>query len=255
MKRLKPFVALLIILVACKSPEEPKEVRENYSDDLVNATLWYQTSDEMKAQYRQAYHHAGELLLKYHRELETGVPSAVILDVDETVLDNSPYEARLIQNGESYNPESWAQWVREAVAMPLPGALEFTLMADSLDVDVFYITNRDIRLLEPTLKNLKEKGFPVAEEGHLLLKEKTSNKTERRNKVKEHFNVLLLVGDQLTDFAEEIPFDSDTVRDHFIMLPNPMYGSFLDKAYQGDFSIPESEKAARRRAALKTGTK
>ncbi|HBF22044.1 MAG: 5'-nucleotidase, lipoprotein e(P4) family [Owenweeksia sp.] len=248
MKIVQLSLTLLILAVACKAPEEP---RVNYSDDLVNATLWYQNGDEMKAQYQQAYIRAGELLQKYLQETGDSIPAAVILDVDETVLDNSPYEAWLIQNGESYNPDSWSRWVGEATAEPLPGALAFTQMADSLGVEVFYITNRAHELLEPTQRNLAEAGFPQADEKHLMLKTSTSDKTERREAVKKDYRVLLLVGDQLTDFTQETAWDRDTVRQHFIMLPNPMYGGFLDKAYDNDYSMSEKEKAAKRKAALK----
>ncbi len=249
MKKLKLVAPALALAMACQQP--PVETEQNYSDDLVNATLWYQLGDEAKAQYQQAYNRARSLLQKHLGEANDSVPLAVILDVDETVLDNCPYEARLIQSGESYNPESWAQWVKEANAKPLPGALAFTQMADSMGVEVFYITNRASELWEPTQKNLAEAGFPQVNEEHLILKTTTSNKTERRETVKENHRVLLLIGDQLTDFAEEADWQSDTVQNHFIMLPNPMYGGFLDKAYGGDYSLPEQEKAAKRRAALK----
>src|SRR5699024_4039422 len=84
-----------------------------------------------------------------------GLPPAVVLDIDETVLDNSPYQARLIRDNARYDDVTWAEWVREEAARPLPGALAFTRAAAARGITVIYLSNRDHALDEATLANLR----------------------------------------------------------------------------------------------------
>src|SRR5690606_35019318 len=125
------------------------------ANENLHATLWTQTAAEYRAVALQTYAAARERLADALADpswsaevaqLRAGgfeaLPPAVILDVDETVLDNAPYQARLIRDGGVYTPETWAAWVEEAAAAAVPGALAFTRAADSLGVAVIYLTNR-----------------------------------------------------------------------------------------------------------------
>ena len=144
----------------------------------------------------------------------------------------------------------------QASARPTPGALAFLLHVQQSGCEVFYITNRDVRERASTLKNLNDLGFPFADEAHLLLMEGTSDKTERRAKVASTHRIVLLVGDQLRDFDERFKDRSvnmgrdrvdalgDTLMQYFILLPNPMYGTYRD-AVQGKGS--DAEKYERMR--------
>jgi 5'-nucleotidase (lipoprotein e(P4) family) len=187
---------------------------------------------------------------------------AVVLDLDETVLDNSPYEARLFLEGKNYDPKSWEKWCFEAKAEALPGATDFLHFADSIGLKIFYISNRKIGVFEPTLKNLKALKLPQAEKEHLLLRTTKSDKTERRNMVKAHHQILLYVGDNLTDYDQKFAERDSTlgkqlVKKHrkellhnFIMLPNPMYGEWESAIYGNDYSITLEEKLNLRREKL-----
>ncbi len=236
------------------------------SEHLAMATLWFQKSAEAKAVYYQTFNYAKILLennLKKDRfKLKKKKPKAVITDIDETVLNNSPYEARLIESGTSYNSESWTKWVNEKQAKALPGAVDFLHFAKEKGVEVFYISNRSVKLLKPTLENLVNVGFPFADEKHILLKDKTSDKTARRDSVLKNYDVILYLGDNLRDFNRNFKYSAktnrnDSVEAHkdlfgstYIVFPNPMYGEWEKAAYKGDFGKSNEKKRKMRIDAL-----
>ena len=241
MKHTPIHIALAItILVSGCTKTDPNRLQ----DPLLQATSWYQHSAEMKALCYQAYHWAGrELVLRISEGSEK--PLAVVLDIDETVLDNSPQTAQQIVDREPYTDEMWDEWCLLARAEPLPGALEFTREASNLGIEVFYISNRRIHLLDVTLQNLMEAGFPNADSGHVLLKTDTSVKDARREKVRETHEIALLVGDNLGDFSgifddrnggravQQVWENRDRFGTRFILLPNPMYGGW-EKPFRGE---------------------
>lgn len=234
---------------------------------LLHSTLWTQTSVEYAGTARQAYEVA-EVMLKralvdstWTASLEQeeagsetyrSKPPAVVLDLDETVLDNSPYQARLILGDEAYAPKSWKAWVREEKAGPVPGALDFTQTAVENGVQVIYLTNRDADVEVSTRKNLEVLGFPVNDNPDAVLtqgeKEEWVPKTTRREWVANQYRILLLVGDNLGDFASEVDTTvaarhsrSRSFRDYWgtrwIVLPNSQYGSWEGALYDFDYSL------------------
>lgn len=260
------FFITILTIGACQqiSEEERMSAGEKLSMQLGNATLWFQQSAEMEALYLQAYER-GKMLLKIKMDTisDTELGPAVVLDLDETVLDNSPFEANLFLNGNNYSSEAWKTWCEKASAKALPGAIDFLNFADSIGLKIFYISNRKIDLFEPTLKNLKALKLPQAEKEHLLLRTTKSDKTTRREKVKADHQILLFVGDNLTDYKEVFAQrDSTLAKDlvkkyqkellhNFIMLPNPMYGEWESAIYENDFSKSAEEKLKLRNNALK----
>lgn len=259
------FIISILFFSSCQqfSKKQPLGSEEKLSMQLGNATLWFQQSAEMEASFLQAYD-KGKILLKIKMDTlsDSGLKPAVILDLDETVLDNSPYEARLFLKGENYSSESWKKWCNEAQADALPGAVNFLNFADSLGLKIFYVSNRKIGVFEPTLKNLKTLKLPQAEKDHLLLRTTKSDKTERREMVKTDHQILLYVGDNLTDYSQifaerDSTLGKDLVKKHqkellhnFIMLPNPMYGEWESAIYENDFSKTADEKIEMRRKMM-----
>jgi 5'-nucleotidase (lipoprotein e(P4) family) len=265
---LVPFTALLACSGArpVAEPTPPpatdaKDPTRSLSQMGADAVLWQNTSAEAYWIYKQAYEVAATRMMwniversKAYREGEKRRPMAVIVDIDETVLDNSPYQITAVKNGRTFDQNEWKVWTDKASAKASPGALEFLRMAKDATCEVFYITNRDIRERATTLKNLSDLGFPDADEAHLLLMDGTSDKTERRARVRATHDVVLLVGDQLRDFDERFKDRSvndgkavvdalaDSLSKYFILLPNPMYGTYRD-AVQGKGS--EAEKLQR----------
>jgi 5'-nucleotidase (lipoprotein e(P4) family) len=238
----------------------------------LNAVIWMQTALEYEASALQAYRLA-QLQLdaaladpSWTAAIEqTGdaskLPPAVILDVDETVLDNSYYQARMVRDNTAYAAATWDPWVQEARATAIPGAREFTEYAVRKGVTVFYVTNRAANLEEATRKNLAAEQFPLAGGLDTILARgerpewSASAKGPRRAHVAREYRILLLVGDDLGDFVVEAVGTPQERRAHtqpyenwwgrrWIMLPNPTYGSW-ERAVVG---TSQDHLAARRRA-------
>jgi 5'-nucleotidase (lipoprotein e(P4) family) len=242
-----PFLFALLFLQACGHVTAEKEINlidkgkdQNY---MMGATLYFQTAAEVKALQLQAYNVARDYLdrelLKARKDKR-----AIIVDADETIIDNSPYQVDNILKNQSYNSTSWEQWVEKAQAQAIPGALAFLNYAHQKGISIFYISNRKQKNHEATLKNLKNLGFPVAQNS-LLLREKDNDKTKRRSLVENNYFIVMLMGDNLGDFLEV--FQGKSVRERFkltdeyaemfgrrfIVLPNPMYGEWETILYQG----------------------
>lgn len=211
------------------------------------ATNWYQTSGEARALYLQGYNVATQRLKEYLKTPHTKTYS-IVLDLDETVLDNSPYQAENIILGRGYDSKSWDEWVNMKKAKAVPGAKEFLQFADKNGVKIYYISDRTESQLEATIENLRAEGIPVQANDSVLLKNKDdkSGKVNRREYVKNHTQLIMLFGDNLSDFdlfssksidernakVEEL---SKEFGDRFIIFPNPLYGAFETAIYGGKF--------------------
>jgi 5'-nucleotidase (lipoprotein e(P4) family) len=230
------------------------------------AVLWTQTSGEMRALAYQAFTFARIILdrdLRLNRR--SRMRRAVVVDVDETILDNSSYQATLLKNRQNHSGQRWTDWVNRAEAAAVPGAVEFLRYASRRGVRVFYITNRNEAEKNGTAANLKKLGFPDVNDQTLLVKTDGSSKEPRRRAVGSKFRIVLLMGDNLNDFAEVFE-KSKTVTDRlaaveknrdqfgtrFIMLPNVMYGDWESAIYDYNFKLTDEERAARRKSQLKT---
>jgi 5'-nucleotidase (lipoprotein e(P4) family) len=229
------------------------------------ATLWQQASGEARALEYQTYVLARMLLDRDLRNRRIKMRRAIVVDVDETILDNSRYQGMLIKKGVNY-PEGWTDWCNRAEATPIPGALDFLKYANSRGVRVFYVTNRKVAEKDGTARNLKNLGFPEVNDETLLVRTDTKNdsKEPRRQSVKSRYHLVLLMGDNLNDFSD-IFEKSKTVATrldateknrsqfgtHFIVLPNAMYGDWENSIYEYNFKLSSEEKQTKRRALLK----
>ena len=230
----------------------------------VGATLWQQSSGEKRALAYQAFALA-RMMLDRDLHRHTRMKRAVIVDVDETILDNSRHEAWQIKNNRNYNSKDWTEWCNRAEADAVPGAVEFLRYANSRGVRVFYITNRKDIEKDGTARNLKRLGFPEVTDETLLVKEgETSSKEGRRSDVGKKYHVVLLMGDDLNDFAAV--FEQGTTvasriaaadqnknqfGTRFIMLPNPMYGHWEDVINADMKEMSEAAKSAKRKSLLR----
>ncbi len=249
------LVMIAVSLMGCASSQQ-KLMEQN-----LMAVNWFQTAGEVKALQYQAYSVAKFELWKALKKT-TRKPKAIVVDIDETVLDNSPFQAQSIKDGTSY-PVGWKEWVFAAQAKPIPGAVEFLNYAAKRGVVTFYVSNRRAWGLEPTYKNLKAVGFPVKKE-NILLKTTTSNKEPRRQKILKKYDIILFFGDNLGDFAESFEHKTFSERSaevdklkqnfghKFIVLPNPMYGSWEGAMAKGYFKMDAAQKSEVRHQRLKT---
>jgi 5'-nucleotidase (lipoprotein e(P4) family) len=230
--RLAPIVLLLLLIpLACKK-----------SPPLADkALLWFQQSAECRALFLQTYALAGERLERIATESDS-LTSAIIIDIDETVLDNSPQQAG-IELGRHPDPrQSWDEWCQAALASPLPGALDFLTRADRLGFAIFYLSNRAKKHAEATRKNLQKWGFPQTSPDRILLRGEESSKEDRRLLVAQSHRIVMLLGDNLgdlcADFETEFPENRSAQVDRhvsdfgsrFVVFPNPMYGSWQKNA-------------------------
>lgn len=230
-------------------------------DGKLFATAFQQRSAEYKALCYQAFNIARLRVDEFNRE-RSPKPKAIMTDIDETILNNSPYEAHQLLHGKDYDDTSWVDWTSKGIADTLPGALNFLKFASSSGIEIFYVTNRGENEREGTLNNLKRFNFPNADNEHLLLKGKISSKEGRKKLISETHTIVMLMGDNMNDFsflfekkyaAERAKIADDFAAEfgnRFIVLPNPVYGDWEFSLYHYNFSLTQSQKDSVLRASL-----
>ncbi|WP_262927459.1 5'-nucleotidase, lipoprotein e(P4) family [Phytohalomonas tamaricis] len=259
-------VVIAATVTACASHGGQREqayTARELNEQLVMSTLWMQSAAEYQALSYQAFNMAKLRLDQAMKDRKQGdKPLAVVVDCDETVIDNSAFEAYLVGHDAEYSSALWGQWVNDAQAKALPGATSFLNYAQRHGVEVFYITNRKQAELAPTMQNLAQLGFPYVDTRHVMMRTDTSDKQPRRDQVLQDHNVVLYMGDNLADFDSGYDAPEATTRqqhvkeqqalfgERFIMLPNPAYGGWEGALYEGDYSLSPGEKDQRRKAAL-----
>ena len=242
---MRPIVLMMVVSFAVCGQQG--------ASSFLDATLWVQTSVEYRAVAKQTYRAAGMNLLRAVRDKQwtaaleqegavmAELPPAVVLDLDETVLDNSAYEAQLIGAGKSFSDDTWQAWVQQGRAGTVPGAVEFLKTAAALGVEAVFITNRvcDAASAEdPTVRVLQMHGIPFRT-ANLMCRQGGSDKSARRLAAAAKYRLVMLIGDDFRDFVS-LPKERDTLdgrmesaaaRDYWMgerwfVLPNPMYGSW-----------------------------
>ena len=281
-----------LALSACKRVEAPAAPQtpapaaaiaaSNPAHDNLNAVAWVQTSVEYRALSEQTYRAAADhldaalkeknwdaLVPEERANAATGLKPAVVMDVDETVLDNSPYQARLVRDGTDYDEVTWAQWVAEKKAKPVPGVVDFAKAASAKGVTILYISNRAEHLKDATLANLKAVGLPVADDSVFLglgtfvegCEQNGSEKNCRRRLAGQKYRVLMQFGDQIGDFVEVVSntrADRDALYgeyhdwfgERWWMLPNPTYGSWEPALFNNEWAQPKEGRRQAKRDAL-----
>ncbi len=212
---------------------------KSLENEAVMAVNWFQTSGEYKALSYQAFNTAKESFLKIRTNYIGENKLAVVVDLDETMVDNSPYAAWRILEGKSFSGTTWDERLDARDAKAIAGAIEFSKFINSNGGEMFYVSNRTTGKLKETMKNLKSLGFSKVNKDHIYLKETTSDKTKRREEIKSRgYEIAMLVGDQLTDFSNEVYHRSNDYRNDFadsnnmkfgknwIVIPNPTYGDY-----------------------------
>jgi 5'-nucleotidase (lipoprotein e(P4) family) len=261
-------MAIVVMGLVVAGGQIPAKGADQYTtrdlnEQLVMATLWMQTSAEFRALCYQTFNLA-KMNLDMFLTAHTGSKTvAVIVDADETVIDNSAYEAFLVGKDFGYSSKTWTPWMAAAEATAIPGALEFLNYANKKGVEIFYVTNRKMVGYEGTEKNLKALGFPDVDKKHLLLRTDTSNKQPRRDIVAKDYEIAFLMGDNLNDFLSVFAKKSvadrfaevDKIKDRwgtkFIVLPNPTYGDWEGSVYKGNWGASPAEKDKMRKDHLR----
>jgi 5'-nucleotidase (lipoprotein e(P4) family) len=246
-------LAVVVLTAGCKSTApvrppaapappapatSPTQAAATPKTELPDALHWFRNSAERRAIALQTYRWAAERIEKAAQGREAG-SWAVILDADETILDNSAYEVDLLQRRITHTPELWSAWVSRKAAPAIPGAAGFIGRVRSLGGRVAIVTNRSEAECPDTGANLASVG--VSYDAILCRPTERSEKGTRFEKVArgEAFSdgkpveVLMWVGDNIQDFPgltqaiRKQPEDAlAPFGSRFIVLPNPMYGSW-----------------------------
>ncbi len=261
----KTFFIVAVILSACTAKHITAYPEQKPAGVLVNGKLFTTIFQQKAAEYRalclQAYNIAWLRLDQY--KATTAKPKAIITDIDETVLDNSPYEAHQTLQGKDYDPASWYEWTAKAAADTVPGAAAFLKYAATKGVEIFYITNREERERLTTINNLKTFNLPNADDVHFIPKQTISSKEIRRQAVANTHEIIMLIGDNLADFsmlfdkkpmAERLQNTDISAKDfgsRYIVLPNPVYGDWESSLFKFNKLTP-AQKDSVIRAEVKT---
>ena len=267
--RLLALAAALLFPIAAAAQESTPAAAPVTPDDNLNAVLWMQHSVEYQASTMAAFALAKRRVIQAMGDpwwtavpdVQKGnyskLPPAIILDVDETLLDNSKYQAWNISSGKPFSNETWKAFVEAKVSTAMPGAVAFTRYANARGIKVFYVTNRTEDMEQATRDNMQALKFPMGGnvDTFLLSKEQsdwTSAKGTRRAFIAKNYRVLLLIGDNFGDFVDAYKgseadrqkvFDDSAAHwtKDWIMLPNPSYGSFEAVPYGFNYGASPDE--------------
>jgi acid phosphatase len=264
----RKVLALAAVLAAF--PGAPQAQDAVPASDMLLATLWTQRAIEYKANaltvFALARIRLDEALADKSWTAAPGeqkgdyqaLPPAVILDVDETLIDNSRYQVWMLKNNQTFSTRTWNEFCAAQISTAIPGAVEFTKYADSKGVKIFYITNRDVVTEKDTRENMQKLGFPTGGNVDTFLMQNKqpgwgSAKSSRRAVVTKDYRVLLNIGDNFGDFDDRYRgSEADRIRAYeesishwgrqWLMIANPTYGSFDTAPFGHDFKKPREEQ-------------
>ncbi|MCA4775668.1 5'-nucleotidase, lipoprotein e(P4) family [Empedobacter stercoris] len=252
---------MLFGLTACQTPkvaiQEQQKTTTNHSlqvDGKIYAAFFQQRAAEYQALSQQAYNVA-KLRLDEAIAAKGEKPIAIVSDIDETFLDNSYYAVEMAKQGKTWSQDTWANWTSKGIATPLAGSLEFFQYAASKGVQIFYITNRYEEERPGTLANLMKYNYPLQSPQNLILRSKESSKETRRQNIAKDFDIVLLLGDSLTDFSnlfdnhkseKERAVAVETLKaefgKRFIVLPNVGYGDWESAIFDYKYDLTQEQK-------------
>jgi len=251
-----PVFLLSVIVVKAQNVVPETELK-------IYPVLWQQQAAEYRALCYQAFNIASLRLKEIPKKKFKKEKTAIITDLDETILDNSYSEAQLIKDRKEHTNQSWKEWINKSAATAVPGAVDFLQAAKQKGITIFYISNRDTSEIKSTLLNLQKLELPDADTAHMLFLSNTSSKEARRQIVMGKYNVVMLLGDNLNDFTqafERKPVDErktevDKVREEwgkrFIVLPNSTYGEWENAIYDYERNLTPEQKEKKRLEKLR----
>ncbi len=235
-------IALSLLLGACAPHHQtvsPDNSQAKLSQQAVLAVNWMQQSGEISALAYQAFNAAESAFISANAR--PGLKKAVVVDLDETMIDNSAYAGWQIERNQPFADDTWSQWTQAREAKALPGAVSFSHFVKDHGGQIFYVSNRSQQDYTATLDNLQALGFADVSSKTLLLKpiNGNSDKQQRFNAVEQQgYDIVVFVGDNLNDFSSENYHKLNTQRRDFvnrhqrefgrkyIVLPNPSYGDW-----------------------------
>lgn len=247
-------------LSACQSVEE--SATQRLADQSVMAVNWMQQSGEYQAITLQTFYFATQAFDRSTHA--TTLPRAVVVDLDETMIDNSAYQAWAAQQRVAFTDKTWSQWTQSEQALAIPGAVDFARYVNSHGGKIFYVSNRSTSDFNATARNLNALGFPGVDKQTLLLNQGSSNKQARFDQINAAgYRIVLYVGDNLNDFGGAAWHQNNQARrqfvakhrqefgTQFIILPNPTYGDWESGLVDNYNKLSPQEKIRSRDHALR----
>jgi acid phosphatase len=275
---------LAFVLLGCQTiPGTPPSASAYPPDDNLNALVWQQTSEDYRLIASETYRAAAQqldralndpawdaLMLEDRNRPAAGLPPAVIVDVDETVLDNSAYQARLVRDRRAFDEFTWHNWAGEEAATAVPGAVAFTQAAAAKGIAVYYISNRAQDLEQVTINNLRKLGCPIVDPSQFLglgtvldgCEDNGSEKGCRRRLVGRSHRVLVQVGDQVVDMVTVLANTPEGrhqavapylawLGERWFVLPNATYGSWEPALFNNDWTQSAEDRRRQKMEALR----
>lgn len=240
--------------------EALKQKQQYQAETETMGLLWMRTSAEYRALAYQGYNVAmNAVKMAVTDPSHQRKPLAIVLDADETVVDNTKLMGESIANGNGrFDAPWWRQAVHQGKSQAMPGAVEFLNEVHKQGVEIFYVSNRYAPVnLDVTIQNFKELGFPSVDKDHVLLFEKDSDKQPRFDMIAKKYYVVVYMGDNAGDFpigtkgktlAERnaiIDAHKEDFGTTFVVFPNPAYGSWVSSLAKGYQNLsPEEQKQA-----------
>ena len=238
--------------------EALKQKQQYQAETETMGLLWMRTSAEYRALAYQGYNVAmNAVKMAVTDPSHQRKPLAIVLDADETVVDNTKLMGESIANGNGrFDAPWWRQAVHQGKSQAMPGAVEFLNEVHKQGVEIFYVSNRYAPVnLDVTIQNFKELGFPSVDKDHVLLFEKDSDKQPRFDMIAKKYAIVLYMGDNAGDFpigtkgktlAERngiIDAHKEDFGTTFVVFPNPAYGSWVSALAKGYQNLsPEEQK-------------
>ena len=238
--------------------EALKQKQQYQAETETMGLLWMRTSAEYRALAYQGYNVAmNAVKMAVVDPSHQRKPLAIVLDADETVVDNTKLMGESIVNGNGrFDAPWWRQAVYQGKSQAMPGAVEFLNEVHKQGVEIFYVSNRYAPVnLDVTIQNFKELGFPSVDKDHVLLFEKDSDKQPRFDMIAKKYYVIVYMGDNAGDFpigtkgktlAERnsiIDAHKEDFGTTFVVFPNPAYGSWVSALAKGYQNLsPEEQK-------------
>ena len=238
--------------------EALKQKQQYQAETETMGLLWMRTSAEYRALAYQGYNVAmNAVKMAVTDPSHQRKPLAIVLDADETVVDNTQLMGESIANGNGrFDAPWWRQAVHQGKSQAMPGAVEFLNEVHKQGVEIFYVSNRYAPVnLDVTIQNFKELGFPSVDKDHVLLFEKDSDKQPRFDMIAKKYYVVVYMGDNAGDFpigtkgktlAERnaiIDAHKEDFGTTFVVFPNPAYGSWVSALAKGYQNLsPEEQK-------------
>ena len=238
--------------------EALKQKQQYQAETETMGLLWMRTSAEYRALAYQGYNVAiNAVKMAVTDPSHQRKPLAIVLDADETVVDNTKLMGESIVNGNGrFDAPWWRQAVHQGKSQAMPGAVEFLNEVHKQGVEIFYVSNRYAPVnYDATVQNFKALGFPSVDKDHVLLFEKDSDKQPRFDMIAKKYYVVVYMGDNAGDFpigtkgktlAERNAIIDNHKEDFgttFVVFPNPAYGSWVSALAKGYQNLsPEEQK-------------